>query len=50
LRRDASDDQCMMDLILAIGRGLALTFRGRQELALENLALRQQPGFGPRDA
>ena len=32
----------MLELLIVIGRALALTLRGHQELVLENLALRQQ--------
>ena len=32
----------MLNLLILIGRGLALAFRGHHELVLENLALRQQ--------
>jgi putative transposase len=32
----------MLELLIVIGRALALAFRGHQELVLENLALRQQ--------
>ena len=32
----------VLKLLILIGRGLALAFRGHQELVLENLALRQQ--------
>jgi hypothetical protein len=32
----------VLNLLILIGRGLALAFRGHHELVLENLALRQQ--------
>jgi hypothetical protein len=32
----------MLELLLVIGRALALALRGHRELVLENLALRQQ--------
>ncbi len=32
----------MLDLLILIGRALALALRGQRELVLENLALRQQ--------
>lgn len=32
----------MLNLLILVGRGLALAFRGHHELVLENLALRQQ--------
>jgi hypothetical protein len=32
----------MLDLLIVIGRALALALRGHRELVLENLALRQQ--------
>jgi hypothetical protein len=32
----------MLELLIVIGRALALAFRGHRELVLENLALRQQ--------
>jgi len=33
----------VIDLLILVGRALALTFRAHHEVALENLALRQQP-------
>jgi hypothetical protein len=38
----ASDDRSVLELLILIGRGLALAFRGHQELVMDNLALRQQ--------
>jgi putative transposase len=38
----ASQDRDMLGLLIVIGRALALGLRGQRELALENLALRQQ--------
>ena len=32
----------MLELLIVIGRALALVLRGHRELVLENLALRQQ--------
>jgi hypothetical protein len=32
----------VLELLILIGRGFALAFRGHHELVLENLALRQQ--------
>ena len=32
----------MLELLIVLGRALALTLRGHRELVLENLALRQQ--------
>jgi hypothetical protein len=32
----------MLELVIVIGRALALAFRGHRELVFENLALRQQ--------
>ena len=32
----------MLELVIVIGRALALALRGHRELVLENLALRQQ--------
>jgi hypothetical protein len=37
-----SDDRRMLELLIVIGRALALALRGDRELVLENLALRQQ--------
>src|SRR5207248_1832026 len=41
-RGEASDDPRMLELLIVIGRALALALRGHQELVLENLTLRQQ--------
>jgi len=38
----ASDDRDMPELLIVIGRVLALGLRGDRELVLKNLALRQQ--------
>ena len=40
--RDTPHDQSMLQLIVLIGRTLALAGHGHQELVLENVALRQQ--------
>ena len=32
----------MLELLIVVGRALALSLRGHRELVLENLALRQQ--------
>jgi len=39
---DARHDRRMLELLIVIGRALALALRGHRELVLENLALRQQ--------
>jgi hypothetical protein len=41
-RGDVSHDRGMLELLMVIGRALALALRGHRELVLENLALRQQ--------
>jgi hypothetical protein len=41
-RASASDDGAVLNWPILIGRAVALTCRGQQELVLENLALRQQ--------
>jgi hypothetical protein len=38
----SSHDRRMLELLIVIGRALALALRGHRELVLENLALRQQ--------
>ena len=40
--RDARHDRSMLELLVLMGRALALACRGHQELVLENMALRQQ--------
>jgi hypothetical protein len=39
-RSDARHDRSMLELLIVIGRALALASRGHTELVLENLALR----------
>jgi hypothetical protein len=38
----ASHDRPVLELLILIGRGLTLAFRGHHEFVFENLALRQQ--------
>ena len=39
---DARHDEAVLEMIVLIGRAVALACRGLQELVLENIALRQQ--------
>jgi hypothetical protein len=41
-RGNASQNRHMLELLILLGRALALALRGHQEVVLENVALREQ--------